>query len=718
MSVMSPAVPCPSCGAALPPGGAVECPSCHVSLRGPVASRLWEVDQSLAALRRERAQLVQVLREQRSPAGAATTPGELGSGTPAARASHPAHPRPRWSGQQALLGTGVLLVLVASLVFLAVAWDVIGVAGQVVAMASLTCLTAYGSFRLSRQQLHSSAEALGALTAGLLLLDVAAARSLGLAGLDALDLRGYSAVTGGVIAVVLAALHARDRRVRAFGLGSLVAATSAWAAVLGWATDPRAAFAAVALVGAVVFAVAAARLPAALGAVRSGAVVPAVGYLLVSLVVAAAVAFDDLHRDGLTLSDAEAVLVLVVIAAGGYTVLRHVLRGREGRLGAGRASTAWLATPLVWSWWPVSALAATVVVAGPAAVTAFAWQAGPVATGLASVVVATGVSALAWRWDARWSRTRWAVLGMGAAALVGLVGAGGHWDSQATVSVAVGAVAAASAVFSVVRPDIRPVGSAVAALAGATSAGLAADLIGDGWLVGVLTLVALALVALAAWRRGRPEELSLGVAALLTATAAQAWALGAGWPGTVSLLLALEGAVSAGYAVLLRRPPVVVVAAVAWTGAVWVLAADAGVTTPESYSLPAAAFALAAGLWLLRTTPGLSSWVSVGPAAALALLPSALVSVDDEGLVRPMLTLVAAAVVLALGVRLRWQALVLVGAAAAAVVAVSQLAPYAVGLPRWVTLGVTGAVLLALGARYERRRRDAVRAAHWFAHLH
>lgn len=58
-----------------------------------------------------------------------------------------------------------------------------------------------------------------------------------------------------------------------------------------------------------------------------------------------------------------------------------------------------------------------------------------------------------------------------------------------------------------------------------------------------------------------------------------------------------------------------------------------------------------------------------------------------------------------------------IGAAAAAVVAVSQLAPYAIGAPRWLTLGLTGAVLLALGARYEKRRADAHRVAHWLAGL-
>ncbi|MDF2092383.1 hypothetical protein P0Y31_08515 [Knoellia sp. 3-2P3] len=601
------------------------------------------MDQSLAALARERARLLQALREQRSPAGAVAA-RSASTGPTNAR---PPHLRPRWSGQQVLLGTGVLLVLVASLVFLAVAWDVIGVAGQVLAMATLTCLTAYGALRLSRQRLHGSAEALGALTAGLLLLDVAAARSLGLGGLEALDVRTYSAVTGTLVAVALAALHTRDRRVSAFGIGSLVAATTAWAAVLGWATGPVAGFAAVALAGAVVFAVAAALLPTRLGVVRAGAVVPAVMYLLVSLVVAVLAGFDDLYRDGLSPEDAGAVVVLVVIATGGYAVLREVLRRRSRGLGTGRAADAWLATPLAGTWWPLSALAAAVGVAAPAALTSLAWQAGPVTTGVASVLLATALGTLAWRSGTRWSRTRWTLLGLGATTLVGLVGASDHWGSQATASVAVAAVAAVSAALCVLRPDLRAIGSAVAALTGAVSVGLAAELLGAGWLVAALTVSAVGLTALAAWRRGHADELSLGVTAVLAATAAQAWAAGEGWAGTTSLLLVLEGGVSASYAVLLRRRPLVVVAALAWTGAVWVLVADSDVTTPEAYSLPAAAFALAAGLWLLHTTPGLSSWVSVGPAAALALLPSALVSVDEEGLVRPMLTLVAAAAVLA-----------------------------------------------------------------------
>jgi hypothetical protein len=60
---------------------------------------------------------------------------------------------------------------------------------------------------------------------------------------------------------------------------------------------------------------------------------------------------------------------------------------------------------------------------------------------------------------------------------------------------------------------------------------------------------------------------------------------------------------------------------------------------------------------------------------------------------------------------------VVTGAIAALLVAGSQLAPYAVGLPRWLSLGVAGAVLLGLGARYEQRRADARRTGEWLVAL-
>ena len=61
-----------------------------------------------------------------------------------------------------------------------------------------------------------------------------------------------------------------------------------------------------------------------------------------------------------------------------------------------------------------------------------------------------------------------------------------------------------------------------------------------------------------------------------------------GWPYAVAGLLAAEGLAATAYAVLPRRRPVVVLAVLAWSGAVWTLLADAGVETLEAFTLPVA----------------------------------------------------------------------------------------------------------------------------------
>jgi hypothetical protein len=160
---------------------------------------------------------------------------------------------------------------------------------------------------------------------------------------------------------------------------------------------------------------------------------------------------------------------------------------------------------------------------------------------------------------------------------------------------------------------------------------------------------------------------------------------------------------------------VTVVGAVALSGSVWSVLLDLDVDTIEAYTLPLAVIGLVTGLWVRR--PDWPSWLTVGPGVVIGLVPSAVLSLVDEDAVRPLLTVIAAAAVLAFGVQLRWQALVVTGSAAIVAVAVGQLGPYAVGAPRWVTLGATGLVLLTLGMRYEQRRNDARRAAHWLAHL-
>lgn len=143
----------------------------------------------------------------------------------------------------------------------------------------------------------------------------------------------------------------------------------------------------------------------------------------------------------------------------------------------------------------------------------------------------------------------------------------------------------------------------------------------------------------------------------------------------------------------------------------WLLLAAGGVVVLEAYTAPAAALALAAGLVVLRTRPGLNSWLALGPGLAAALLPS-LVSVvaapDPQPWRRLALGAVALAAVLA-GAARRWQAPVVLGAAVLVPLALHELARGWDLLPRWIFLGLGGLALIGLAATYERRRRDLAR---------
>ncbi|SBT46920.1 SCO7613 C-terminal domain-containing membrane protein [Micromonospora auratinigra] len=143
----------------------------------------------------------------------------------------------------------------------------------------------------------------------------------------------------------------------------------------------------------------------------------------------------------------------------------------------------------------------------------------------------------------------------------------------------------------------------------------------------------------------------------------------------------------------------------------WLLLAAGGVAVLEAYTAPAAALALGAGLLALRTRPGLTSWLALGPGLAAALLPSlvsVLVAAEPQPWRRLALGVVALAAVLGGAVR-RWQAPVLLGTAALVPLALHELARGWDLLPRWIFLALGGLALIALAATYERRRRDLAR---------
>ncbi|WP_327024254.1 SCO7613 C-terminal domain-containing membrane protein [Micromonospora sp. NBC_01739] len=143
----------------------------------------------------------------------------------------------------------------------------------------------------------------------------------------------------------------------------------------------------------------------------------------------------------------------------------------------------------------------------------------------------------------------------------------------------------------------------------------------------------------------------------------------------------------------------------------WLLLAAGGVTLLEAYTVPLALLALAAGAVALRTRPGLTSWLALGPGLAAMLLPT-LVTVlfgPDPQPWRRLLLGAAALAVTLLGAVRRWQAPVVLGGLTLAVLALHELVRSWDLLPRFVYLGVAGLALIALATTYERRRRDLMR---------
>jgi hypothetical protein len=227
---------------------------------------------------------------------------------------------------------------------------------------------------------------------------------------------------------------------------------------------------------------------------------------------------------------------------------------------------------------------------------------------------------------------------------------------------------------------------------------------------GVATVVTAGamLVAGARWRRGTAdgavlEGLGLGgqVVGVLLAAPDQRW-----------LAVALTAAVPALLLAGVRRQaaPQPTHDGYLWTGAATALAATwawlsvANVTLLEAYTLPAAAIALAAGWITRRRRPHPSSWPTLGPGLAVALLPSLAVAVGGAGgAARPLLLTGGALLVVLAGARARLQAPLVLGGVTLLALGLDALAPVAAQLPRWVTIGAAGLLLLWLGATAERR---------------
>jgi hypothetical protein len=251
----------------------------------------------------------------------------------------------------------------------------------------------------------------------------------------------------------------------------------------------------------------------------------------------------------------------------------------------------------------------------------------------------------------------------------------------------------------------RPEAAGVAALsaggllaAGGAARGLATDQVGGMLLLAPAVLVGLTLV-LAGIRR-----IALEAAAVVLAVTAIA--LTTDDPGWLSWALAAAGIIALTDALHADRRIVAAAGGLLLSASSWVRLADAGITAPEPYVVPIGLVALALGWLRVRRDPSTRSFAAYSPGLSLLLVPSLVASFDDATLTRPLLLGAAALVVLLVGAQQRLQAPIIIGGAVLAIDALQLIAPYAAALPRWLTLGAAGLLLVGVGATYEQRRRD------------
>lgn len=161
------------------------------------------------------------------------------------------------------------------------------------------------------------------------------------------------------------------------------------------------------------------------------------------------------------------------------------------------------------------------------------------------------------------------------------------------------------------------------------------------------------------------------------------------------------------------RTALVITAAGAELVAIWLLLIAVHHARPELYTLPFAALALIVGLVDLRRRPEMGSAVAYGPALVTAFAPTLyLVLSSDSTTLRRVLLIVAAVITVAIGAWHQQQAPVVIGFAVTAVgmahelILLGRLLPWPILL---VLFTAAGALLIGLGATYEKRRKKVKR---------
>jgi hypothetical protein len=689
------ALQCPVCGRPVEDPAPSACLTCGLPAVGQAARVVTRIGVTLREIAADRDALLTTLRAAapgRAPAPVwapqpAPTPPPAPEPVPWMTAPpEPRAPRRRLSPQEVLLGLGALLLVAAAIAFVAVAWTRLGVGFQAGVMSVVTALACGTSAWTARRGLRATEEALAAAAVALLAVDLAAARALGLFSLEQVSLRTWTGIS--CLAVVAAGVL----------LGRLTRSTTTW---------PLAALVAVQPVPFLL-------LPES-SLEGSAPVAAALALAAVDLVVTTRLR-SQLRILGLVLAAGQAFLG----TAGGLLIAAFE-DSNETWVATALLATAGLAAVagrrLVPGLLPRADVVAGVAAAVPALAATLSLdhsspnngQAVAVGLGLALLTVAVLLDGRRTAEIAAWAAGGTATL-TGAALLAGSV----RWETLAPLAlIAVGP----SVLAAVRRPELRSVATGAAVLAATAAVGLAyeGDLVG-ATTAGLLFALAAALgLGTAALRAGQPEErVAAGTAALAGLAAAVTSSSVGAW-GQVGLQLAVVGAAAAGYALVAGRREVAAVAVADLVVAAWIALAGASVETPEAYTLPAAVGLLLVALPRIRAAA--PSWSAEGAGLAVALAPSAMVVVAEPTAPRLVLVVLAAAAVTVSGTVLHRRAPFVIGATTLAFVVVGLLGPDVLLLPRWLTLGTVGLLLLVVGATYERRRQQAREAVAWVAQM-
>ena len=204
---------CPGCRAPLH-DPAVSCDACGLSLSGPAPLQVFRALQQVDRLVSDLYAAADAPVAVQAPPPAYVPLQDGRASEPAPRAGLSAASVPR-----ILLGLGALCLLVAALVFLAVAWAALGVEGRTLVLCLFTSVVGALTVVVARRDLRAGAEALASVTLGLVALDLSGVWRAGWLG-DVSD-AGFMVVAGLTVA---AAATATARWARGTPVATLVSA--------------------------------------------------------------------------------------------------------------------------------------------------------------------------------------------------------------------------------------------------------------------------------------------------------------------------------------------------------------------------------------------------------------------------------------------------------------------------------------------------------------